>query len=299
MSGRLQMNIFNGLEEIVKTDYPLAEQTWYGLGGPAEFFIRPRTTDELKEVVQRCNDNDIPMRVIGFGSNLLIPDEGVRGAVIRLDNGDFGKNDIEGETVIAWAGVDLGKLVLECTRRGLAGIEELTGIPGSIGGAIKMNAGGKFGEIGMVVESVTVMDSGGNVFTRSKPDLMFDYRRVNITAKFILNATMKLNKADPEQILRSVKEIWIYKKNHQPLSSRNAGCIFKNPPGQKAGSLIDRAGLKGLQTGGAKVSEKHANFIIAQEGCKSADVIQLISQVQHKVKEQLGVELEPEIEIWK
>jgi UDP-N-acetylmuramate dehydrogenase len=184
-------------------------------------------------------------------------------------------------------------------KKGLSGLEALTGIPGSIGGAVKMNAGGHAGDIGAVVETVTLMDSAGNVFEKSKPELVFDYRCTNITANFILNAQMKLTPDDPEQIMRTVKEVWIYKKNNQPLNTRNSGCIFKNPRGVSAGALIDRAGLKGLRTGAAVVSEKHANFIIAEKGCKSRDVIKLIETVKQKVKEQFDVELELEIEIWK
>jgi len=163
-----------------------------------------------------------------------------------------------------------------------------------------MNAGGRFGDIGAVVESVTVMDKQGDIFERSKPDLIFDYRTTNITAKFILAAKLKLDGADPEQILRTVQEIWIYKKNNQPLNTKNSGCIFKNPHGPTgAGALIDRAGLKGLESGGAKVSEKHANFIIASKGCTSRDVMNLIETVKEKVKEKFDVDLELEIEIWK
>jgi len=142
------------------------------------------------------------------------------------------------------------------------------------------------------------MDAGGNIYEKSKPELVFDYRRTNIAAKFILNARMSLSADEPEQIMRTVKEIWIYKKNNQPLNTRNCGCIFKNPRGVSAGALIDRAGLKGLQIGGATVSEKHANFIVAEKGCKSRDVMRLIDAIKDRVKEQFDIELELEIEIW-
>ena len=293
------MNIFKELEEIVKTDYPLAKHTWYGLGGPADYFIRPKNTDQLKEVVKRCNENKVPIYILGFGSNLLISDEGPRAAVIKLETDKFARIDFNGEEITAWAGAELAKLVLTCVQKGLSGIEALTGIPGSIGGAVKMNAGGNFGDIGAVVESVTLMDSQGNIFEKSKPELMFDYRTTNITAKFVLNARMQLSAADPEQIMRTVKEAWIYKKNNQPLNTKNSGCIFKNPRGVSAGALIDRAGLKGLQIGGAVVSEKHANFIIAQKGCTSKDVMRLINLIREKVRNQFNLELELEIEIWK
>jgi UDP-N-acetylmuramate dehydrogenase len=292
------MNIFNGLEEIVETDYPLAKRTWYGLGGAADYFIAPKTVKQLKEVVRRCTKNNIRIYAMGFGSNLLISDEGLRGAVIKLEAEQFAQMEFDGEEVTAWAGAELSKLVLTCVEKGLSGIEALTGIPGSVGGAVKMNAGGNFGDFGSAVETVTLMDSDGNVFEKSKPELVFDYRRTNITAKFILSARLKLNESDSEQIMRTVKEIWIYKKNNQPLNTKNSGCIFRNPQGGSAGALIDRAGLKGLRIGGAVVSEKHANFIIAEKECTSSDVMKLIEAIKEKVKEQFDVELELEVEIW-
>ncbi|MFC1635383.1 UDP-N-acetylmuramate dehydrogenase [Planctomycetota bacterium] len=292
------MTLFNGLEEIVETNYPLARHTWYGLGGPADYFIRPKTTQQLQAVVERCRENGIRIKVLGFGSNLLVSDEGVRAAVIKLDAEQFTQIHFEDQEVNAWAGAELSKLVLTCVEKGLSGIEALTGIPGSVGGAVKMNAGGNFGDFGSAVETVTLMDSTGNIFEKSKPELVFDYRQTNITAKFILNAKLKLNPAAPEQIMQTVKEIWIYKKNNQPLNTKNSGCIFKNPRGASAGALIDKAGLKGLQIGGAIVSNKHANFIIAQIGCTSRDVLRLIEAIKQRVKEQFDLDLELEIEIW-
>ncbi len=292
------MNTFSGLDKIVETNYPLAKHTWYGLGGPADYFIRPKTIEQLKEVVKRCNENKVPIYVLGFGSNLLISDDGLRAAVIKLETEKFTQIQFDKETITAWAGAELAKLVLTCVQKGLSGIEYLTGIPGSIGGAVEMNAGGNFGDIGAAVETVTLMDNQGNIFEKSKPELIFDYRKTNITAKFVLNARMQLSDADPEQIMRTVKEAWIYKKNSQPLNTKNSGCIFKNSRGVSAGALIDRAGLKGLQIGGAIVSEKHANFIIAQKGCKSHDVMRLIEAVKQRVKEKFDIKLELEIEIW-
>jgi UDP-N-acetylmuramate dehydrogenase len=292
------MNIFNGLEEIVEPNHPLAPHTWYRLGGPADYFIRPWTPKELKEVVRRCNESRVPIHVMGRGSNLLVSDEGVRGAVIRLEGEEFGRTELHGEQVTAWAGAELSTLVFDCVEKGLSGIEALTGIPGSIGGAVRMNAGGHFGDIGSVIEAVTLMDLQGNVFEKRKPELIFDYRSVNIRAKFILNAQINLASADPEQIMRTVKESWIYKKNTQPLNTRNCGCVFKNPPDGAAGALIDRAGLKGFQVGGATVSEKHANFIVAKEGCTTRDVMQLIEAVRQRVRERFDVDLQLELEIW-
>jgi len=292
------MSIFSGFEETIEQDHPLAPHTWYRLGGPADYFIRPRNVKDLKEIVRRCNESHLQIHVLGFGSNLLVSDDGVRGAVIKLEGEEFGRMQFEGHKVVAWAGAELGKLVLDCVEKGLSGVEGLTGIPGSIGGAVRMNAGGSFGDIGSAVDTVMLMDIHGNIHEKQKPELIFDYRSVNIRARFILNAQLRLTEADPEQIMRTVKESWIYKKNSQPLNTRNCGCVFKNPSGAAAGALIDRAGLKGFQVGGAVVSEKHANFIVARKGCTSRDVMRLIETVRQKVREQFEVELELELEVW-
>jgi len=292
------MNIFSGLENIVKENCPLGPFTWYGLGGNADYFIQPQTTEQLKTAVIRCRENDVPLRLLGLGSNLLVGDNGVRGAVIKLDAEEFCQFDFRKNMLLAGAGANLNKLVLDSVRKGPSGLEALTGIPGTVGGAVRMNAGGNFGDIGSSIRSITVMDKEGSIFEKEKPELVFDYRWVNVTAPVILKATIELTESDPDAMLKTVKEVWIYKKNSQPLNTKNAGCIFKNPRGMSAGALIDRAGLKGTQLGGAVVSEKHANFITTEKGCSSDDVKKLIKLIQTKVKDTFDVNLETEIEIW-
>ena len=190
------------------------------------------------------------------------------------------------------------KLVLRTVRQGLAGIECLAGIPGTVGGGVRMNAGGKFGDIGALVTRVQVMDAQGIVFERLKDDLVFDYRSTNIVAPFILGATLELDEEDPERITKRMKEIWMFKRNSQPLNTKNAGCIFKNPRGLSAGALIDQAGLKGMRVGGAEVSTKHANFIIAHPGCKADDVLKLVKIIKEKVYEKNEIVLETEVKVW-
>jgi UDP-N-acetylmuramate dehydrogenase len=292
------MNIFAGLDAIVKKNCPLNEYTWYRLGGQADWLLCPTTTEQLQTILKRCTENDMPVHILGNGSNLLVSDEGVRGAMIKLGGEAFSKYEFKNDTLTAGAAADLQKIVQESVRKGMGGLESLAGIPGTVGGAVKMNAGGRFGDIGTSVYSVQVMDKEGNIFEKTKPELIFDYRQANITANVVLGATMYLMEGNPEELLKTVKEVWIYKKNTQPLDTRNAGCIFKNPRGLSAGALIDRAGLKGEKIGGAVVSEKHANFIVTEKGCKSADVKALIEKIQQKVKDQFDVELELEIEIW-
>jgi len=292
------MKLFAGLEQIVKADEPLAPWTWLRIGGPATYFIEPESLDQLKKVARRCRENEIPMYVLGDGANLLIDDAGVKGAVIHLGRGEFMKVSFDEAGVEAAAGADMSRLVLRTVRDGLAGLECLTGIPGTVGGCVRMNAGGAFGDIGNAVESVRVMTEDGEVFTRHRDDLAFAYRSTNITSRFILAATFRLAPDDPHRILKQVKQIWIYKKNSQPLGHNNAGCIFKNPRGLSAGALIDKAGLKGRRVGGAHVSEKHANFILADDGCRADDLLKLINLIREQVYKNSEVYLELEIEVW-
>jgi UDP-N-acetylmuramate dehydrogenase len=291
-------NPFTGLDEIVTENVPLAPHTWYKIGGPARWYVRPRSIEELQEAARRCMDSDVPVFVLGLGANLLVGDQGVNGAVFRLDHDYWRRVRFHGTVSEVGAGVDMQKLVVRTCRQGLTGIECLAGIPGTIGGGIKMNAGGKFGDIGAVVTGVQVMDMEGTIFERTKDDLVFEYRHTNISARFILGATLQLEEEDPDAILKRTKEIWMYKRNSQPLNTKNAGCIFKNPRGLSAGALIDQAGLKGFRVGAAQVSEKHANFIVAEKGCTADDVLRLIKIIQEKVSERNQIDLETEVQIW-
>lgn len=293
------MNLFAGLEAIVKENEPMAPRTWFRLGGPARYFVEPRGEQELLEVVRRCHENSVEMYVLGRGSNLLVADAGVSGVVIHLTNENFGKIEIEDTRVRVGAGADLRHLLMQCARSGLSGLECMVGIPGSVGGAVKINAGGSFGDIGNVAQSVRLLDSSGFGFVREREDIYFGYRMTNIMAKFILEVELMLVPDDPERIGRQIKEIWMLKRNSQPISSRSAGCIFKNPRSLSAGALIDKAGLKGYRIGGAYVSERHANFILADEGAKSSDVLELIEVIREKVRERYEIELELEIDIWR
>ncbi len=289
---------FAGLEEFVTENHPLAPHTWYKIGGPARWWIQPRSIEELQQAAERCAENGISIYVLGLGANLLVSDAGVNGAVFRLDQEFWRRVKFDKTRVEVGAGVDMQKLVLRAVRQGLEGIECLAGIPGTVGGGIRMNAGGKFGDIGALVTRVNVMDSGGTIFERTKDDLVFEYRSTNIAAKFILGATLELEEDDPDRIMKKTKEIWMYKRNTQPLNTKNCGCMFKNPRGLSAGALIDQSGLKGMRVGGAEVSEKHANFIIAHPGCRADDVLKLVKLIREKVFDRNEIHLESEVQIW-
>lgn len=290
--------IFEGLDSIVTENVSMAPFTWYRIGGPARYFIQPTSLETLQAAAARCLENNIPMYVLGLGANLLVGDQGVDGAVFRLSAEHWRTVKFDNNLCEVGAGADMQKLVLRTVRQGLAGIECLAGIPGTVGGGIRMNAGGKFGDIGAVVTKVTVMDQEGTVFERYKDDLVFDYRSTNIVAKFILGCTLELDEDDPDRIMKKTKEIWMYKRNSQPLNTKNAGCMFKNPRGLSAGALIDQAGLKGFRVGGAEVSGKHANFIIAHPGCRADDVMNMVKIIREKVFEKNQIHLESEVKIW-
>ena len=289
---------FAGLESIVTENAPLAPLTWYKIGGPAKYLVRPTSIEQTQEAAKRCVEHGVPIYVLGLGANVLVNDNGVDGAVFRFDDPFWQNVEVNGETVKVGAGADMAKLVVNLARQGLAGFECMAGIPGTIGGGIRMNAGGKYGDIGAMVTRVTVMDSHGEIFERTKDDLVFEYRRTNIVAPFILGATLELDRDDANAIAHRTKEIWMYKRNTQPLNMKSCGCIFKNPRGLSAGALIDSAGLKGMRVGGAEVSRKHANFVIAHPGATADDVLKLAKIIQDKVYSKHQVVLESEVKVW-
>ncbi|HVP09831.1 MAG TPA: UDP-N-acetylmuramate dehydrogenase [Phycisphaerae bacterium] len=294
------MNLFDDLPaDVCRRNVPLAPLTWFGLGGSAEYLIEPRTEEELAAVVRRCRENGVAVKLLGFGANVLVRDEGVQGVIVRLTAEAFTNTNYDGARVTAGAGVDLAKLVRNTVRRGLAGLETLAGIPGTVGGGIRMNCGGKYGEIGRAVHSVRVVSADGELYHREHDDLAFGYRRCDLGGDWVTSAEFRLRQIDPQDLVRRFREIWMFKQNTQPPIGTNcAGCIFRNPAGRPAGMLIEQAGLKGTRLGGAYVSDRHANFILADRGSKAADVIALIKLVANKVEERFGLQLEPEVEIW-
>ena len=295
---RGRMKLFKGYEEIVEKNKDLGPLTTFRLGGPADYFAGPQTEEQLSGILQCVAKTDLPIRVLGNGSNVLVSDKGVRGVVIQLDPKGFGHLSVTEDLVRAGASLSLSKLVRGAARAHLTGLEPLIGIPGWVGGAVRMNAGGKFGDIGQMVERVKVMDTRGQTFYRERDDLAFGYRTSNISARFILEAEFRLSEDDERRIAKFMKAVWISKKNSQPMANRSAGCIFKNPRGLSAGALIDQAGLKGAKVGGASVSRKHANYIVAGKEATAKDVSDLIETIRTKVQERSETFLELELEIW-
>jgi len=282
----------------VREQVPLAERTWFKVGGAAQFSAEPTSVDELKSVVERCRDEGLHVRLLGGGSNVLVRDEGVSGMVVSLSNPAFANIAMAGERVTLGAGAMLANAITVTVGAGLAGLEPLVGIPGTVGGALHGNSGSHGGDIGQWATRATVMTRSGEIIERERGDLVFAYRESSLDELVILSAEFELEKEDPLVVTKRMQKQWIVKKANLPMAHENTGCIFKNPRGMSAGMLIDQCGLKGEQVGSVAVSQRHANFFVAKPGATANDVLQLIDVVRNRVAERMGVELETEIEIW-
>jgi UDP-N-acetylmuramate dehydrogenase len=292
------MPIESGFEHIVRRGELMAMHTWFQLGGAAEYFAEPETPDQLVAILKRCHSEGIKARILGRGSNILVRDEGVKGMVIHLSAPAFCGIRFEDRSVISGGGALLGQVVTASVNRGLAGLETLVGIPGSVGGALHGNTGTRSGGIGQWTIQATVISASGEIFQRQAEELVFGYRQSNLDELVILEARCQLEEDNPQELTKRMQKHWILKKASQPLGHQSAGCVFKNPRGGSAGEMIDHAGLKGTRIGGAVVSDRHANFIIAEPECTSEDVLRLIDLVRNQILERLGVELELELEVW-
>ncbi|MBS1258165.1 MAG: UDP-N-acetylenolpyruvoylglucosamine reductase [Candidatus Scalindua arabica] len=286
------------IDEIFRYDVPLQRYTSFRTGGVAEIFVEPGNMSELKKVLQFCRDEQKKVFILGKGTNLLVNDSGVKGVVIHLGGVDFKEIEINGRHVLSGAGVGLAKLIRKSALSGLEGLEGLVGIPGTVGGAVMMNAGGKYGDISDTIDSLTTMTFDGKITKHSRDDVEFAYRGCNLSRQIVVNVEFTLKESKIEVVLEKMDEIYKEKKEKQPLSTFNAGSIFKNTQHFKAAELIEKANLKGQKVGGAVVSEKHANFIVNTGNATSADILELIKIIKETVKKKYDVSLEQEIQIW-
>jgi len=279
----------------VKIREPMKRHTSFRAGGPADWYAAPETADELAAVCRACRKAGSRFYVIGNGSNLLVSDEGFRGVIISTEK--FRKLEAAGRNLKAGAGVLLSKAANEALRAGLSGLEFAAGIPGSVGGAVVMNAGAYGSEMKDVLKSVTVLNSDGNVITLDAKELALGYRTSIIQKKgyVVLEALFSLECGNMEAIRQKMDKLAEKRKEKQPLEYPSAGSTFKRPQGNFAGKLIMEAGLAGFRMGGAQVSEKHCGFVINTGNATSADIRGLIRQVQQKVLEHSGVALEMEV----
>jgi UDP-N-acetylmuramate dehydrogenase len=298
VSQERKMGPFSGFEKIVRQAEPLAMHTWFQLGGPAEYFAEPTSADQVVALVRRCHEYQVPLHLLGGGSNILVRDEGVPGLVLQLTAPAFCEIRTGKSTMTVGAGQLLGRVVTSAAHAGLAGLEVLVAIPGTVGGALRDNAGSRGEDIGQWTSEVTIITRSGEVVVRDRDDLEFGYRQSNLDEPVILSAVFELEQEDPRELARRLQKHWILRKSSHPMGHQCAGCVFKDPRGVAAGALIEQAGLKGTRIGGAVVSDRHANFIVAEPEATSSDVLRLIDMIRSQVHDRLGVELELALEIW-
>jgi UDP-N-acetylmuramate dehydrogenase len=278
-------------------DEPLARHVSMGVGGPARWLLTVQTTTALQPVLQSLNDARIPWMILGGGSNTFFVDKGYPGAVIQLGRAFRAIEPGPGpHRLTAGAGSNLSAVMNAAKRAGLAGMEWAAGVPGALGGALAGNAGTPAGDACTDVESVDVLDDAGRPQTLRQGDFHYGYRTSELSRFTILGATYRLRPDDPAAIQRRI-DAGLAKRRTQPLGQRCSGCMFKNPPGDAAGRLIDAAGLKGLAVGGARVAAEHANFIVNEGGATAADIMALVGQVRRRVEQASGVKLELEIRL--
>ena len=275
---------------------PMSKHTSFKIGGPADVIALPANEEELQALLKRAKDNGIPVTLIGNGSNLLVRDKGIRGLVIKLGN-MLCKIEAEGERLSFGSGVSLAVASRKAADLELTGMEFAVGIPGSIGGAVYMNAGAYDGEMSKVVESVRVIDTNGDLMLLKAEQLEFAYRKTKLqkSGLIVTEVNLKLEPGCKDDITSKMADFSHRRISKQPLELPSAGSMFKRPVGYFAGTLIEQTGLKGYTVGGAQVSEKHAGFVVNVGGATAADVLQLIKDVQNKVFSAHGVQLEPEV----
>jgi UDP-N-acetylmuramate dehydrogenase len=304
VSGKImEHNLEDGIIEIVgkeniRLEEPMSKHTTFQIGGPARIFVTPETVEELGKIIIFCNTQQLPFFVLGNGSNLLVSDKGMDGVVIQLYH-NFSDFCIEGTKVTAQAGVMLASIGNAARDAGLTGFEFAAGIPGTLGGAVMMNAGAYGGEMKDIIKKVRLMDRRGNVLEKSCEEMDFSYRHsvVEDEGYIVLEAEMELAYGDKAEIDAKMRELAKARRTKQPLEFPSAGSTFKRPEGYFAGKLIMDAGLRGYSVGGAQVSEKHCGFVINRGGATAQDVMDLIQDVQDKVYEDFQVRLEPEVKL--
>lgn len=284
-----------GLTGSVRRDEPMTRHTTYRIGGPAALLVECACVADLSAATDILAEEGVEWRVLGKGSNVLVSDDGYQGAVLTLGR-DFKRHSLEGEQLRSGAGVILAAIVRDAFSEGRTGLEFAVGIPGTVGGALAMNAGSREEWIGSIVESVTLFVPGEGLVGLRGPEIAWGYRTSGLAGRgIIVETALRVVEGDADHIRRNMEASLRRRKRTQPLSMPSAGSVFVNPEGDSAGRLIEASGLKGARVGGAQVSDVHANFIVNTGGATAADVIALVRLIRDTVKEAHGIELSPEV----
>lgn len=285
---------------IIQTQEPLAMHTWFQLGGNAEFYAEPQSWDTFLQMLQFCYREGIPVKILGAGSNILVRNEGVSGIVINLGESLPYKIEVDSCRVTVSGNVPLSKLVTMAVRAGLGGIEDLIGIPGTVGGALHGNAGTDSTDIGQFLKSAKISAMDGTVTDVDESELIFAYHQSSLADSVVLEAVFEFREENPVELTQRMQKRWIIRKASQPIGGQGSGRIFRNPAegGVSAKALIEQVGMAGTRVGGAQVSERHANYIVVSPECVPNDILRLIRLIQEQVEEHTGITLELELEIW-
>ena len=283
-------------ETRIYKEEPMKKHTTFRVGGNADYFVVPKTEEEVKNVVSLCKSEEMPYFILGNGSNLLVGDKGYRGVIIQICK-EMNQIEVQGTSLLVQAGALLSKVGSAALKVGLTGFEFASGIPGTMGGAVFMNAGAYGGEMKDILAEVTVLDERGEVRVLKKEELGLGYRTSAVAKKgyVVLSARVELQSGDKKKIEARMQELKVQRTTKQPLEYPSAGSTFKRPEGYFAGKLISDSGLRGFQVGGAQVSEKHCGFVINKENATASDIVELMNQVIEKVQNEFGVTLEPEV----
>ena len=289
--------IENDSSSLCLVDEPLKKHTTYGIGGPADLMVFPNNKEDLIRVIEIINENNIQLTILGSGSNILVSDNGIRGVVISLKK-SLKEVNVNENILYAECGAMLGKIVRLAVRNNLIGLENLNGVPGTLGGALIMNAGAWGGEISENLVNVELINSKNELKKVPKKDINFSYRKSSFDKNdILLSAEFNLKKAEKNLIKENFSKAQSGRTSSQPLDKRSAGSLFKNPRNNSAGKLLDNAGLKGFSIGGAKISEKHANFFINDGNASSNEMLQLIKKAHKEVKKQFDIDLSLEVKL--
>ena len=292
------MALADAFPEITKCGEPLAPYTHLRIGGPAEFLVQPRTVPELQQVLAYCTAQGVPLRMLGGGFNLLVRDEPVAGAVMRLGGPAFEGIEIRGRIVRASGGAPLFELIARSVQAGLSGLETLIGLQGSVGGSVRCNVGDRSGEIGSAVRRVAVLTESGVEQVRGRDELTFGDHTSDLDEPVILWVEFELEAEAQEAVLKRMRRTWVLRKGAEPLSFQAAVRMFRNPAGTTAAALIERAGLAKVKVGNAEVSDRNGNYAVAHPGTTARDVLKLLDLVKARVKEASGVSLQQELKVW-
>jgi UDP-N-acetylmuramate dehydrogenase len=292
------MTFPDSVEHLIRSDEVLSPYTWLRIGGPARFFAEPTTRDELVELVGAATAGEIPVRILGGGSNLLVREAGFGGLVISIAAAEFSQISLEGNRLWAGGGARLSHVINRAVKHGLSGIEHLVGVPGTLGGAICGNAGTQGGDIGQTVRRLELLSRRGEVLSRSETQLHFSHRQSDIDELLVLGAELALEPDDARNLTKRMQGMWIIRKAQQPTAENRVLMPFIDPVGATAANLIDQVGLRGAHCGAASIDSRRPEFIVAHEGTTSDDVLRLVEKVREQVARQVGVDLQLAMKIW-